>query len=313
MFFRLRLRLSLQNTAELPNPDSLTHPGTKTGGLSALIYIGTLFPALGFVNVYPFVFSFMADHFQYLATLALIAFVVALVFRAALAAVETPRSTYIASTLIGVVVVVFAAVTWQRISVYESAKTVYQDNLDKNPQAWMADQNLGQILAENGEYEAAIGHYRKSIKIRPRNEEAYNNLGNALRAQGKFDEAIKSIQKAIQLEPNHTNAHYHLGLVYHIKEDFARAIRHYRTALELNPRFATAHYNLAVALKEEGHFEAAVRHCRRAVEIDPQYARARKGLALLLKDQGSLEEAFKHWSDYEKLQQMQQRRGPNEP
>ena len=32
VFFQLRLRLSLQNTAELLNPDSLTQTGTKMGG-----------------------------------------------------------------------------------------------------------------------------------------------------------------------------------------------------------------------------------------------------------------------------------------
>ena len=37
VFFQLRLRLSLQNTAELLNPDSLTQTGTKTGGWSAEI------------------------------------------------------------------------------------------------------------------------------------------------------------------------------------------------------------------------------------------------------------------------------------
>src|SRR5262249_25556340 len=34
-----------------------------------LFFCGTLFPALGFLNVYPFVYSFVADHFQYLASL----------------------------------------------------------------------------------------------------------------------------------------------------------------------------------------------------------------------------------------------------
>ena len=37
----------------------------------------TLAPALGFVNVYPFKFSFVADHFQYLASIAVIALVAA--------------------------------------------------------------------------------------------------------------------------------------------------------------------------------------------------------------------------------------------
>jgi hypothetical protein len=36
VFFQLRLRLSLQNTAELLNPNSLTQTGTKTGGWSVI-------------------------------------------------------------------------------------------------------------------------------------------------------------------------------------------------------------------------------------------------------------------------------------
>ena len=44
------------------------------GPLAAvLIFCGVLFPALGFINVFPFRFSFVADHFQYHASIALIA------------------------------------------------------------------------------------------------------------------------------------------------------------------------------------------------------------------------------------------------
>src|SRR5262249_33959997 len=42
-----------------------------------LLFVGTLFPALGFLNVYPFLFSFVADHFQYLASLGIITLVAA--------------------------------------------------------------------------------------------------------------------------------------------------------------------------------------------------------------------------------------------
>ena len=46
------------------------------GPLAALLFfVGTLFPALGFVNVFPFRYSYVADHFQYLASLGVIALV----------------------------------------------------------------------------------------------------------------------------------------------------------------------------------------------------------------------------------------------
>ena len=42
LFFWLRLRLNLENTAELLNSDSLTQTGTKTGGWSiAAVHINT--------------------------------------------------------------------------------------------------------------------------------------------------------------------------------------------------------------------------------------------------------------------------------
>ncbi len=37
-----------------------------------LFFAGTLFPVLGFLNVYPFIYSYVADHFQYLASLGII-------------------------------------------------------------------------------------------------------------------------------------------------------------------------------------------------------------------------------------------------
>src|SRR5207245_5163521 len=49
------------------------------GPLAAVLYFAiTLAPALGFVDVYPFRYSFVADHFQYLSSLGPIALLVAL-------------------------------------------------------------------------------------------------------------------------------------------------------------------------------------------------------------------------------------------
>ena len=41
--------------------------------VAVLCFAGTLFPALGFFDIYPMRYSFVADHFQYLASIALLA------------------------------------------------------------------------------------------------------------------------------------------------------------------------------------------------------------------------------------------------
>jgi hypothetical protein len=53
------------------------------GAVAAVtIFVGVLVPALGFVNTYPMRYSFVADHFQYMAGAALIAWFVGTMFRA---------------------------------------------------------------------------------------------------------------------------------------------------------------------------------------------------------------------------------------
>ncbi|MCP4901658.1 MAG: O-GlcNAc transferase, partial [bacterium] len=44
--------------------------------VAVLFFIGTLFPALDFFDVYPMRYSFVADHFQYLASIGIIALVI---------------------------------------------------------------------------------------------------------------------------------------------------------------------------------------------------------------------------------------------
>jgi hypothetical protein len=47
---------------------------TRAPLAAILVFSAALFPALGFFNVFPFRYSFVADHFQYLASIGIIAF-----------------------------------------------------------------------------------------------------------------------------------------------------------------------------------------------------------------------------------------------
>ena len=83
---------------------------------AALFFVGTLFPALGFCNIYPFIFSFVADHFQYLASLGII------VLASAGVALLLGRwgfwGRWPAYCLCGVLLTVLATRTWAQCCMY---------------------------------------------------------------------------------------------------------------------------------------------------------------------------------------------------
>jgi hypothetical protein len=89
--------------------------------LAAVLYFaGTLFPVLGFVNVYPFRFSFVADHFQYLASLG----VITLVSAAAAQWInrQRPRRKTAAAAACVAVVAILAGLTWRQVRFTRTSK-----------------------------------------------------------------------------------------------------------------------------------------------------------------------------------------------
>ncbi len=122
----------------------------------ALCYVAALFPALGFANAYPFRFSFVADHYQYLAGIPLIVLAVWLVSQIA-APLWMPRPATAEQPVVGksapvavaiaAVLLVLGTVSWNRAAVFAEPLTLWQDVLkpDKNPQSWLAAYNLATL------------------------------------------------------------------------------------------------------------------------------------------------------------------------
>ena len=138
---------------------------------AALFFVGTLFPVLGFLNVALFVYSFVADHFQYLACLGVIA-----LFSAGVALLLKRAAGW--GKLIGqmgcvALVAVLAVLSWRQSRMYADAETLYRTTIDRNPDCWMAHNNLGVVLAGRGQVDEAIAHYRKALEIKPDYAEAH--------------------------------------------------------------------------------------------------------------------------------------------
>ena len=258
-----------------------------------LLFVGTLFPALGFFNVYPFCYSFVADHFQYLACIGpitLAAAGIAILFRSL-----KYKRQFLEPIVCGTLLLVLGVSSWRQSRMYTNIETLWQTTIAKNPDCWLAHNNLGGYLYNKGHIKEAMEHYQKAIQIDPNYAEAQNNLGAALAAEGRFDEAIENYHRAIQIRPYFAYALNNLGMALAAQGQFDDAIKNYRKAIQISPNFADALGNLGAALTVKGRFDEALGYYRQALAIDPNSAGAQNNLGILLAKQGRTAEAIEYY------------------
>ncbi len=239
--------------------------------IAVLFFAGTLFPALGFVNVYPMRYSFVADHFQYLAGVGLIVLAAAGLSR-------LPQKVVFTA-----VPVLLGVLTWQQTHSYFTYETLMRDTIDKNPACWMAHNNLGQILKAQGRWPEAREHYRAALKINSHDAAVLNNAGFIAFDAGRLDEAITYYRQAIMAEPNYPVCLRNLGSALLLKGEMDEAVKCYRMALSLSPKDPISLNSLASALSVKGEMDEAIELYRTALEVDPTDAGA---LAALGNDLG---------------------------
>jgi tetratricopeptide (TPR) repeat protein len=264
------------------------------GPLAAvLLFVGTLFPALGFLNVYPMRYSFVADHFQYLACISLIALAAAAAARAFTRAGSRWRAG--AVVLGGGLLVLLAVTTWRQGHIYRDRETLWLDTLAKDPGCWMAHHNYGLLLQDRGRIDEAIARYREALRLKPDNHRALTNLGVALGEKGRTDEAIARYRQAVLIQPDYAYAHFCLAHALRRNGRLEEAIHHYRQALRIQPQSAPAHFYLADCLLRQAHPDQAIEHFSRAVQLEPDHAESHVRLADALKLRGRAVEAAEHY------------------
>ncbi|MGH7993642.1 MAG: tetratricopeptide repeat protein, partial [Limisphaerales bacterium] len=264
------------------------------GPLAAwLFFVGTLFPVLGFINVYPFCFSFVADHFQYLASIGpitLAAAGIAIVFRSL-----RNQRPFLEPIVCGTLLLALGGLSWRQSGMYTDIETLWRTTIARNPDCWLAHNNLGGYFYREGRVKEALEHYQKAVQIDPDVSEAQNNLGAALAAEGRFDEAIEAYRKAIQIRPDDANALNNLGMALAVRGQFDDAIEDYRKAIRIYPDDADTQDNLGAALTSKGRLDEAAQCYQRALAIDPDFAKTYNNLGILLAKQGRITEAIEHY------------------
>ncbi len=252
--------------------------GSRRGPLAAfLFFIGTLVPVLGFLNVYPFIFSYVADHFQYVASLGI------LVPAAAGLTLAARRTT---SLVPGALVAILGILTWMQSGAYGDAETLYRQTVERNPDGWMAHNNLGGVLMRTpGRSAEAIAQLQEALRLEPGLAEAHNNLGLLLAGiPGRTPDAIAEFQAALRLRANYAEAHNNLGsTLSEIPGRAPEAIAEYEAALRIDPDYADAHNNLGSALSENrDRLPEAIAQFEAALQLNPNLPEAHANLGVAL-------------------------------
>ena len=249
-----------------------------------LFFCGTLFPVLGFANVYPFMFSYVADHFQYLASLGIL---VPLAAGLTLFVESLPmEGKGNASAIGGVCIALLGFLSWNQCSIYKDGKTLYLDTLAKNPMCWMAHNNLGAILLnQGGDISLAQAQFEEAIKIRPPYADAQANLSTVLLRQSRFQEAIPHGYEALRLHQSPENEN-NLAIGLAGIGRTAEAVSHYEMAVKLRPNYVEALNNLGNSYMVLGRKQDALNAYQTAVKYVPTYVDAYVNIGFVLMGAG---------------------------
>jgi protein O-mannosyl-transferase len=256
-------------------------------------YVALLLPALGFVNIYFMRYSLVADHYQYAATIVPCA---AFAAAAVVLGGRLIRSPWIGFALGLALLAILGSLTWRQSRNYADAETLYRATIERNPDCWMAYNNLGNALASRGEFDEAAADCRRAVEIKRDFAEGHYNLGVALVGLGRIDDAMKEYQEALiilyeealrisrkeALRINHQEALRlnHTYIVVLNKVAWLRAtypdakfrngplaMKLAQEALDLAPEDPDTLNTLAAAYAEAGRFREATATARRALDL----------------------------------------------
>ena len=246
-------------------------------------------PVLGFVNIYYFRFSFVADHWQYFSIIGPIALVAA--------GITMALDRFGKSKIMfgGALLLLLGFLTWRQADIYLNATTLWSATLVKNPDCAVAHNNLGFVLLQDGKVDEALPHFEKAVLLQPDDANAQKNLGSALLEKGRVDEAIGYYQTALKFKPDDPGAHNNLGFALFKKGKVDDAIAEYQRALKLQPGDPGVHHNYGLALYKEGLVDEAMAQYQKALELKPDDAEVLNDIASVLSKTGDEAGAVQHW------------------
>ncbi len=201
-------------------------------------FVISLAPTLGFFDINFMRYSFVADHWQYQAAIGPIALTASFLSR---------RKSRIFRLISGMILISLGILTWKRGVAYQDNETIWKDTLAKNPDAAVAEYNLGADAFRKSQLDDALKHYSKAIEMKSDYAEAHNNLAVLWIREGKFEKAEEESRAALRIWPDYLPAHANLGVALARLGKSDEAIKHFSIVSQAKPDDAASLSNLKLA------------------------------------------------------------------
>ena len=258
------------------------------GPLAGVLFFGvTLAPTLGFVDYNFMLFAFVADRYQYLASIGIIVVIIAATAHVLAGSRLAHRP--LEATLNGALVIALCAtlgnLTWQQARLYSDGITFFNYIIAHNPRAREAHLNLGSALLLWNRLEEALAAYRVAGEQRPDDCRPPYGAALALHHLGRIDEAEVEFLYALQMCPYYAAALADFGKLRLDQQRYQDALQLSQAAIDIDPGNAKAWANRALALDHQGKRDEALHSLDRALAIDPNHRDAHAARARLLQDQ----------------------------
>jgi tetratricopeptide (TPR) repeat protein len=262
-------------------------------------FVVMLVPVMGFTDFGFMKYSLVADHYQYIAIVSVIAVFSGWWSLWLQRGAPGGRRIAMATGIVGVGVLI--GLSWQQVEIYRDAPTLYLATTERNPACWIAHYNLGCILSEQKELPQAVARFEEALKYKSDYPEAHDNLGVALALEHRYPEAIGHYREAVRIKPDLARPHLNLGISLAYTGSLDDAVAQFREAIRIDPQLAEAHFNLGGALALQKKIPEAIASYEEAVKLKSDWREPRLRLSKLLADAGKLDLAAAHLSDLLRL------------
>lgn len=267
----------------------------------------TLVPVMGLVDVAYMRYSLVADHYQHLAVIGVVA-----LGAAAWAGWAREARGWVRAAAAGVAVAAVGALlvlTVRQSATFRDEETLYRATLATSPESWLAHYNLAVVLEAQGRRDEAVVHLEEAVRLKPDHAKAHTNLAIALLDAGRPEEAREHAERAVRSAPDLPEALVNLGVVLSRTGRPAEAVAPLERAVALRPASPEALHNLGLALASlgdaltgAGRDVEAASAFEKALGLRPEDASLHARLAFALVRSGRLDEATAHYEESLRLE-----------